>query len=291
MKSLVIIVYNPAARKASAANIDRATMFLGREGYEVEVLRTERKDHARQLAAESLGRKPSLVIAAGGDGTINEVINGLAWSDTPAAILPMGTTNVLAKELNVPEDLEGALRRAVDGRRRKVSLGKIETDGIGPRYFCLMAGVGLDGKAVHDVNASIKRVSGGAAYILSGLRNIVQLSPARIDFLVDGKEVSGYTAVIGKAAKYGGNYKVTPDANIEDPFLFACIFRGGKRLDLLRYSIGVLTGSHLRFKDVVYVKASHVEILGRAHIQVDGDYLGLSPARVSVAAGAIDLIF
>ncbi len=290
MKSSVSIIYNPAARKASNANIDRAVSFLGREGFEVEVLRTERKDHARQLAEEALKKRPSLIIAAGGDGTINEVINGLAWSGTPAAILPMGTTNVLAKELNVREDLYGALRTAVAGSPKKVSLGRIEIEG-GLRYFCLMAGVGLDGKAVHDVNPSIKKVSGGAAYILSGIRNIAMFSPERIELLVDGKEFSGYTAVIGKAAKYGGNYKVTPDANLRDPFLFACIFRGGRRLDLLRYSIGVLRGTHLRYKDVDYLKASSVEILGRAHMQVDGDYLGLSPARVSVAVGALSLIF
>ncbi len=291
MKSSVSIIYNPAARKASVVNIDRAASILGREGYDVEVLRTERRDHARQLAAEALTNRPAFVVAAGGDGTINEVVNGIVWSDIPVAILPMGTTNVLAKELDVPEEIEGALRRAVGGSPKRVSLGKIETEGGGARYFCLMAGVGLDGKAVHDVNASIKKISGRAAYILSGIRNIAQFSPERIDFRVDGKEFSGYTAVIGKAAKYGGNYKVTPDANIENPFLFACIFRGGRRLDLLRYSIGVLRGTHLRFKDVVYLKTSTVEILGRAHIQVDGDYLGLSPARVSVAADAINLIF
>ncbi|MGE5301060.1 MAG: diacylglycerol/lipid kinase family protein [Acidobacteriota bacterium] len=291
MKSSVSIIYNPAARKASNTNIDLAAFFLGREGFEVEVLRTDKKDHARQLAEEALKKRPSLIIAAGGDGTINEVINGLAWSGTPAAILPMGTTNVLAKELNVPEDLYRALRTAVGGTPKKVSLGKIETERGGLRYFCLMAGVGLDGKAVHDVNPSIKKVSGGAAYILSGIRNIATFSPERIEFLVDGKGFSGYTAVIGKAAKYGGNYKVTPDANLRDPFLFACIFRGGRRLDLLRYSIGVLRGTHLRYKDVDYLKASSVEILGRAHMQVDGDYLGLSPARVSVAVGALNLIF
>jgi diacylglycerol kinase (ATP) len=291
MKSLVGIIYNPAARKASNANIDRATSFLEREGYEVEVRRTERKDHARQLAEEAIEKSPALIIAAGGDGTINEVINGLAWSDTPAAILPMGTTNVLAKELNVPEDLYGALRAAVGRSPKKVSLGKIETASGGSRYFCLMAGVGLDGKAVHDVNASIKKVSGGAAYILSGIRNIATFSPERIELLVDGKEFSGYTAVIGKSAKYGGNYKVTPDANLQDPFLFVCIFRGGRRFDLLRYSIGVLRGTHLRYKDVVYLKASSVEILGKAHMQVDGDYLGLSPAKVTVAEGALNLVF
>jgi diacylglycerol kinase (ATP) len=291
MKSSVSIIYNPAARRASNANIGRAVSFLEREGYSVEVLRTEKKGHARFLARGALEQRPSLVIAAGGDGTINEVINGLVWSDVPAAVLPMGTTNVLAKELNLPEDLYGALRVAVHGSPKRVSLGLIESEGRPPRYFCLMAGVGLDGKAVHDVNQSIKKVSGGAAYILSGIRNIAKYSPERIVFQVDGVEYVGYTAVIGKASKYGGNYKVTPDANLMDPFLYACIFRSGRRIDLFRYSIGVLMGVHLRYRDVAYLKASKIEILGKAHVQVDGDYLGLSPAKISIAESAVNLVF
>jgi diacylglycerol kinase (ATP) len=255
MKSSVSIIYNPAARKASDASIDHAVTFFEREGY------------------------------------ADEVINGMVWSDVPVALLPMGTTNVLAKELNLPEDLYGALRAAVHGSPKKVSLGRIETGGGPPRFFCLMAGVGLDGKAVYDVNQSIKKISGGAAYILSGIKNIAEFSPARIVLQVDGREYAGYTAVVGKASKYGGNFKVTPDADLMDPFLYACIFLGRGRLDLLRYSMGVLLGTHLRYRDVVYLKASRIDIQGRAHIQVDGDYLGLSPARISVAESAVNLIF
>ncbi len=291
MKSSASIIYNPAARKASAANIARAVSYLAKEGYGVEVLRTEKKDHARLLARGMIEKRPALVIAAGGDGTVNEVINGLVWSDVPAALLPMGTTNVLAKELNLPEDLYGALNVAVHGRPRKVSLGRIETEDGPARYFCLMAGIGLDGKAVHDVNRSLKKVSGGAAYILSGIRTIARYSPDRIVILVDGREYAGYTAVVGNASKYGGNFRVTPDANLLDPFLYVSIFQGGGRLDLLRYSIGVIRGSHLRFRDVVYLKASVIKVLGKAHIQVDGDYLGLGPARISVAESALSLIF
>jgi diacylglycerol kinase (ATP) len=291
MKSSVNIIYNPAARKASDAGIDRAVTFLEKEGYAVEVLRTERKDHARHLAGLARERRPRLVIAAGGDGTINEVINGMVWTDIPVALLPMGTTNVLAKELNLPEDLPGALRVAVQGSPKRVSLGKIETGGGQSRHFCLMAGVGLDGKAVHDVSQSMKKVSGGAAYVLSGIKNIATFSPQKIFFEVDGKERAGYTAIVGKASKYGGNFKVTPDANLMDPFLYICIFPGRTRLDLLRYSLGVLTGRHLAYKDVVYLKASRIEIRGTAHIQVDGDYLGRGPATISVAESAVKLIF
>ena len=294
MKSLVIVIYNPAARTASDKKIGHAIALLEEKGFSVEVLRTETGGHARRLATDSLLRKPRLLIAAGGDGTVNEVINGMVWSDTPLAILPLGTTNVLAKEIGIPEDINGAIETAVSSGPRRVSLGVVQTGSgrdLSARFFCLMAGIGLDGKAVHDVNESLKRVSGRAAYILSGVRNILGYSPERLSLTIDGKEYFGYTAVIGKAAKYGGNFKVTPDANLLDPSLFVCLFKGGRRLDLFRYAIGVIRGIHLSFRDVVYIRATEIEVRGTAHIQVDGDYLGLTPAKVTTARDALMLVY
>ncbi len=293
MKSLANIIYNPAARTASDKKIARAVQVLEKKGFVVEVLRTEARGHAMRLAADSLRRKPALIIAAGGDGTINEVINGLVWTDTPLALLPMGTTNVLAKELGIPEDPSGAMETAVASSPRKVSLGVVETERAGgpeSRFFCLMAGIGLDGKTVYDVRANLKKISGKAAYILSGLQNIVGYSLKSLSLKIDGREYSCFSAIIGKASRYGGNFKVTPDASLFDPSLFVCLFKGGRRLDLFRYAIGVLRGNHLNYDDVVYIKATEVEVQGRAHIQIDGDYLGYAPARVSTAKDALMLV-
>lgn len=294
MKSSIIVIYNPAARKASDKKIALAAAFLDKKSFAVEVLRTETRGHARQLAADALKLKPRLIIAAGGDGTINEVINGVVWSDTPIAVLPLGTTNVLAKELNIPEDVLGALEIAVTSEPKKVSLGVVETvSGKGPvsRFFCLMAGIGLDGKTVYDVSASIKKMSGKGAYILSGIQNIFGYSPERLSFTVDGKEYFGYSAVISKAAKYGGHFKVAPDANLLDPSLFVCLFKGGGRLDLFRYAVGVIRGKHLSYGDVVYLRAKEIKVRGNAHIQIDGDYLGVTPAKVSIAKDALMLVY
>src|SRR5512146_2150365 len=116
MKSLIVVIYNPAARRASEGKIARATAYLEKKGFAVELLRTETAGHARQLAAEARGRTPHLIVAAGGDGTVNEVINGIARTDTPLGVLPLGTTNVLARELDIPEDIYGALDTAVTSR-------------------------------------------------------------------------------------------------------------------------------------------------------------------------------
>lgn len=293
MKSSILIC-NPAAMRTSAGKVARAQAVLEKRGFSSEVLVTERRGHAELLARESLKKSPDIIIAGGGDGTINEVMNGMVFSDTPLAVLPMGTTNVLAKELALPEYVTGALERAVSGTPRRVSLGKIEA-GEGEqcvsRHFCLMAGMGFDGKAVYDVNDSLKKISGKAAYILSGINTVFSYPSGEIMVKTEGKEYRAYSAIVGKASKYGGNLKVTPDASLLDPFLYACIFRGKRRFDIVRYFFGILRGTHLKYHDVDYVKSSDIEITGKVHIQIDGDYLGLTPARISVAKDALNLLW
>ncbi len=293
MKSSILIC-NPAARRASTGKIGRAQAFLERKGFLSEVLLTEKSGHAAEIARECLEKKPDLIIALGGDGTINEVMNGIVFSGTPLAILPMGTTNVLAKELGIPENVAGALERAVNGLPRKVSLGKIETGEGGhsvARYFCLMAGIGFDGQAVHDVNASLKKISGKAAYILSGIKSMFSYPPGEIVIRTEDREFTAYSVIVGKSSKYGGNLMVTPDANLLDPFLYACIFRGRNRTDILRYLCGIMRRTHLEYADVEYVKSSQLEVLGKVHVQIDGDYLGMTPARISVVKDALDLVW
>jgi YegS/Rv2252/BmrU family lipid kinase len=294
MKSSIVIINNPAARKSSFAKVRHASEILRAEGFQTEILFTERRGHAQELARDAVKKEPFLIIAAGGDGTINEAMNGMLYSPVPLAILPLGTTNVLALETGVPQDVPGAVQTALSRAARPISLGRIEfTEDEEPsvRHFCLMAGIGFDAKAVHDVHASIKKISGEASYILSGMRNFLDYHPKEIFFSVDGREYSGYTAIIGKSSRYGGNFKVTPDASLFDPYLYICIFRGKKRSDLLRYVFGILRGTHLTYPDVIYLKASSIEITGSAHMQVDGDYLGIAPATVTAAREAVKLIF
>jgi diacylglycerol kinase (ATP) len=292
MKSSIILIANPAAKNATVRKIERAAHVLACKGFEPVTFLTRKRGDAEKFARQSLGEKPYCIIGGGGDGTINEVLNGVVGSEVPVAFLPLGTTNVLAKELGIPENMERALEAAVSRRARKVSLGRIETRGLpAGRYFCLMAGIGLDGKAVHDVNASIKRVSGKAAYILSGIKNICMYSQEELLLRLDGAEIRGYGAIVCKASKYGGHFRAAPEASLENTFFYTCIFKGRRRRDLVRYAIGVMTGRHLRYDDVAYVKSTEVWIEGRAHIQIDGDYLGLSPAKLSVAKDIVNLIY
>lgn len=258
----------------------------------MELFFTEKRGDAESFAREAIKESPSLIIAAGGDGTVNEVINGIAGSEIPMAILPLGTTNVLAKELGIVEDVERAMEVALTGTPKTVSLGRIVTaSSFVPRYFVLWAGVGFDGEAVFGISESIKKVWGKGAYIYSGIKTLFRFNPEELIFDIGRKTYSGYSAVIGKVAKYGGNFKITPDANLVEPSLYVCLFKGKERLDIFRYILGIVAGIHLRFRDIEYLKATAIEIKGRAHVQIDGDYLGMTPAKVEVVPHMLKLVY
>ena len=205
MRSLIVLIGNPAARGASTKKFGSASAFLQTKGFDTEILFTEKSGDAIRLAEETARKRPFAVMAAGGDGTINEVINGMAGSDVPLAILPLGTTNVLAKELGIPENITGALDKAVSQKPRTVSLGRIElnpdSDSSFFRYFCLMAGIGFDGEAVYGINTAVKKRSGKAAYVFSGIKNLLHYSPNQLFYNIDGKEYTGFSSITGKASK------------------------------------------------------------------------------------------
>jgi diacylglycerol kinase (ATP) len=140
------------------------------------------------------------------------------------------------------------------------------------------------------MNKTIKKVSGEGAYILSGIRNLISYCPEQISITVDGKEYFGYAAIIGKASRYGGNFKVTPDADIHDPFFSLCILTGNSRADLVRFAIGVIRGTHLSNPKLLYLKAAVISVQGIVHVQLDGDYFGTTPATFTVVQNAVRLV-
>jgi YegS/Rv2252/BmrU family lipid kinase len=239
-----------------------------------------------------------LIITAGGDGTYNEVINGIAHTDIPMAILPLGTTNVLAKELGISEDVKKALDIALRGRVQTVSLGKItarhltsEDSSLITRYFLLMAGIGYDGETVYGIKDEIKRYSGKGAYILSGLKTLLGWAPDKLTFAMNGKSCEGYSAIICKTSKYAGNFRIAPDADIKKNNFYAFIMHGGNRTDILKYVYGIVTGNHLKFRNITYQQAENIEVKGRAHVQIDGDYFGTTPARIEIVPDALRLVY
>jgi YegS/Rv2252/BmrU family lipid kinase len=295
----IFLIGNPIAGGGAIKKIKKTSEILANKGFDVKPMLTSQKGDAEFFAKKiTSDYSPRiapcplpLVIAAGGDGTYNEVANGLAYSNIPMAILPLGTTSVLAKELGMTGNMQEALDIALNGRARTIHLGKIYTAHL-TRYFLLMAGVGFDGETVFGVSEKIKRITGKGAYIISGLRTLFKYNPSALTVKIARLDSSlrGYNAIIGKASRYGGDFRITPDAKLTEPLFHVLLMRSKGRLDLLRLIIGVIKGRHLNLKDISCFTADELLIEGGAHIQIDGDYAGTTPARIEIARNALNII-
>ena len=297
MKQNIFLIGNPAAGRKALRKINEAATIIKNRGHNIEMLLTGKREDAESFAREIVRKSEAnsslLIIAAGGDGTYNEVINGIACTNIPMAILPLGTTNVLAKELNIPDDVEKGVDIALNGKIHTVCLGKITSNppSLITRYFLLMAGIGYDGETVYGIKKGLKKYSGKGAYILSGLKTLLRWAPDKLTFTMDGKSCEGYSAIICKTSKYAGNFRIAPDADINKNSLYAFIMHSRNRLDILRYISGILTKKHLKFKDITYQQAENIEVKGNAHIQIDGDYFGMTPARIEIVPDALRLVY
>jgi YegS/Rv2252/BmrU family lipid kinase len=288
----VSLVVNPIAGNKAHKSINRIEELL-KSRATLNSLVTRKKGDAFNFA-KNLSNTDRIVVASG-DGTLNEVINGICNSgdtglrDVPIALIPLGTTNVLAKDRCIPEQIEKAVDLALNGTPRKISLGRING-----RYFVIMAGIGIDGEAVLGVRENIlKKISGKAEHIVSGIKSLVRYDPPLITVKTDDGVFTGYTAVIGNARSYAGYFHVTPEASITEPVLDICMFRSKTRKDIIRFVGGVIMKRHLRYKDVLYGKYKEMEVAssGTVHVQIDGDYFGTLPVKIDSIESAVTLVW
>lgn len=286
------LIVNPVAGNKAYRAINKIETLL-RKRAALATFITQKKRDAFEFAKNLSDTER--IIVAGGDGTFNEVINGVLASshinlaEVPLALIPLGTTNVLAKELQIPEYVDKAVDLALTGTPRKISLGRING-----WFFASMAGIGFDAETVLGVrNNFIKKISGKAAHIVSGLKVLWSYDPPLIKIKTLGNEYTGYTSVVGNASKYAGYFSVTPNTSVIEPLLAVCIFSGRTRKDLLRFITGVIRNRHLNFKDTSYFKASGLEVISddTVHVQVDGDYFGTLPAKIDSVKDAVSLVW
>ncbi|MFQ3574220.1 MAG: diacylglycerol kinase family protein, partial [Thermodesulfovibrionales bacterium] len=265
------------------------------KGFDVDIRLTQYKGHAEEIAkeiAQSGGSKEheQLIISAGGDGTYNEVANGLVSSTIPMAILPMGTTSVLAIELDIPKDIEEAVQSILNGVVIQINTGVINFFKNGQefrRHFLLMAGIGYDAETVKGVDTGYKKTVGKLAYIISGLKTFLRKSNHSIIATIGNEDgihttVKCSNIIIGKGAHYGGYFRVTPHASLINPYFYCFLTHGTSRSALLRYVVGIITHRHLRLPDIEYMKGYQISLDGNAPIQIDGDYIGELPAKITL---------
>ncbi|GAB6183532.1 diacylglycerol/lipid kinase family protein [Thermodesulfovibrio hydrogeniphilus] len=288
----IFLIANPIAGGGSLKRIQKVEEILKTKNILFNTLLTKKRGDAEQFSkniAEKYKGKSILVIGAGGDGTYNEIVNGLAFSDVALAILPMGTTSVLAKELNIPKNLPKAVEFAINGKAEKVHLGKIKSKEK-QRLFILMAGIGFDGYAVHRVRPERKIFLKKIAYIMAGIKTLLREKPEKLE-ITNGQKKSAYSVVIAKASCYGGNFKIAPDIDLREPYFGVFLSKTSSRLELALQIIGVVFKRHLKMKGTDYFHSNHLKIRGDAHVQIDGDYFGKTPVEIKIVKNALNLVF
>jgi diacylglycerol kinase (ATP) len=289
------LISNPKTGRYGARRlrpIQDVVSQLRSSGLEVDLKLTGAPGEATEIAAGAARNGSVDVIVAGGDGTINEAIQGLAGSNARLGIIPRGTGNVLARELKLPLDDEQATAVVARGNSRRIHLGIATEETTGTsRLFVLMAGIGLDASVVQRTHPRLKKRIGRGAFWISGFGHLADWKPTRFTLEIEGREYPATFAAIGKAARYGGDLFITPGARLEDPEFEVCIIDELSRFRYLRLlSYAVRTGIPRDKANVSFVKTARVRATGDAPVQVDGELIGQLPMRFEIASESLEII-
>lgn len=261
---------------------------LERQGCAVTLRETAGPGDAIRLAGEITGAEADVLVVAGGDGTINEAINGRPADGPPISILPMGTANLLALEIGLPRSAEALARMIVSGPARPAWPARI--DG---RLFMLMAGAGFDANVVAKMPSPLKRAIGIGAYTLMVLRLLIDgFDFPAYEVEIDGAPCRAASVIVAKGHYYAGLHVCAGAASIEAPDLHVCLFERPGRFQVLRYATGLFLGRLERMAGYRVVAARRVAIRAPAGepVQLDGDAAGVLPAVIERASAPVPVI-
>jgi len=270
----ICIIVNPAARgaKARIERLERLTRNV--------VIRTTRGPGDAEAQTErAVEQGYGTIVAAGGDGTINEVVNGIGSAPVALGILPMGTVNVLAMELGIPFNLVSAWKVVRNSKIRMIDLASANG-----HLFVQMAGIGLDAEIVQRNSRQIKKVLGPLSYLLTATQ-VAAEKPPRLRVVSEGHNtVEGSFVLVGNGRLYGGPFTLFREADMQDGLLDVYVFRHMNYLALMRYLRGTLFGSLAKFTDVTYFKARHLRVEANREVplEADGELVGHAPVDFSV---------
>lgn len=289
-----ILISNPkTGRYASRRrSIQQLASDLTSRGIDVELKLTSGPGDATRIAAAAANNGTSDVIVAGGDGTINEALQGMIGTHARLGILPRGTANVLAREIGLPMNIDDAIRIVAQGKTRRVYFG-IATNQVtnSRRYFALMAGIGLDASVVRRVQPSLKKRIGKGAFWISGLSHLATWNPRHFTLEINNQTYPATFAAIGKAARYGGDLMITPRARLEEPEFEVCIIDTTSRIRYLQFlSYAMREGMPEDKKGIRFVKTAKVEARGTAPVQVDGEIIGELPMSFEISPQSLEVI-
>ncbi len=282
-RSRFLIIHNPIAGRRRRGLLRAVIRALESRGCAVSERVTAAMGDAAEIARRASREDFDLVVAAGGDGTINEVVDGLAsgpeGAPLPLGLIPVGTANVLAMEIGLRADAQRVATTLIEGPLHRIYPGRLNG-----RHFVLMAGIGLDAEAVRTVDLSFKRIWGHGAYLWSAFRCWLIHRTPELHVVLDGKATRTSWVIVAKSRHYAGRYVFAPDARLGDPRFQVCLLDGTGRWTLLRYGMGLLLGRLRQCPDVRIVPAAMVSVAApdAVPVQIDGEYAGTTPVEITL---------
>jgi YegS/Rv2252/BmrU family lipid kinase len=282
------VIFNPAARGNKARHFRRQLNAIGAQ---CALKATTAPGDARRLAAEAVNEGFDLIIAAGGDGTVNEVLNGLGavadgFARARLGVLPLGTVNVFARELKIPLRIERAWDVLQRGLEMRIDLPRVEFSANGTRqqrYFAQLAGAGFDARAIELMDLGHKKKIGPLAYLIAGLKALRE-KKTKIIVRAEGREIRGELVLIGNGHLYGGPLGIFPPADLRDGLLEICVFPRVNWLIFLRCLPDFVARQRLPECVVQRVRAAAFELDGEpaSAFELDGEWVGHLPTTFSV---------
>ena len=274
----ISIIFNPAAGQRRHQKLDRVVRALAARELDVCVTGTSGSGDATRLARRAVSEGADIVAAAGGDGTIREVVAGMLGSNALLGIVPMGTASVLAAELQLPSRSEAVAAVIARGTWRALHVPRANG-----RPFLLMAGAGFDGAVVESVSPGLKRRIGKSAYVLSALRTLAAGSRPRIRVEADGSVRHAEWVVVTNVSRYAGPYVLAPGADCESPELAVCLFESARPFALTGQLLRAVCGGMVRAPGLEILRAHDVALSARERVpvQIDGDPAGALPLRLA----------
>jgi diacylglycerol kinase (ATP) len=290
-KLRVVVILNPNAGHGRAAEDEaEAVRALTDLGLDFDLVRTSRPGDAVSLARRAAEQGCDVVCAMGGDGTVNEVINGIAGTGAALAVIPVGTGNDFANALGVPKgDVAAACRVLSRGNRRPMDLCRVND-----RYFASSFGAGFDARVTKAANERFKRLGGIWTYIFAVMSVIWSFRPGPMRIVADGREIakSPLLVAVTNWKSYGGGMYICPDAEIDDGLFDVCIVDNVPILKFLYCFPRVIRGAHVTMREVDMFRARsvHISCSRTETYHVDGEVFEADEMELALVPGGIDVV-
>lgn len=290
------LILNPVAKGEKAKRFFKKLTNLA-NGWIIEY--TKQRGDAAEIAARAVKEGCSIIVCAGGDGTVNEVVNGIGlvedgFERTRVGVIPVGTSNVFARTFNIPLDPLEAWGVINEGNIKVIDLPYAEyeeNNQLKRRYFVQLGGAGMDARAVELLSWKLKKKIGWLAYVWAGLKALAEPQPT-ISINSDGSSKMFELILFGNGKYYGGSYNLFPEANPSDGFLDLAVYEKVNYWTALRCASGLITKNFKNLGGVKYLRLKRFDLISssRTGFQLDGEFVGLLPVKVTLIPDRLKII-